>query len=65
MSGFGRHWKVFCHGVAYKKSKAFIVSNIQLSTIDQGTSKANEAHKWIYGSSENGNDEGALLAEIL
>jgi hypothetical protein len=65
MSRVGKDWRVFCHGVADKKFEATAASNIQLSTINQGTSKKDEAHKWIYGWSENGSDEGSLLAEIL
>jgi hypothetical protein len=61
----GKDWKVFCHGVVDKKFETIIASNIQLFTIDQWTSKEDEAHKWIYGWNENGSDEGSLLAEIL
>jgi hypothetical protein len=38
---------------------------IQLSATNQRTLKENEVHKRIYGWSENGNDEGSLLAKIL
>jgi len=61
----GRDWRVFSHGIVDKKSEVITTSNIQLSTIDQGTSKEDEVHKQIYGWSENVSDEGSLLAKIL
>jgi hypothetical protein len=45
-------------------SEAIIASNIHLSATNQGTSKEDETHKQKYGWSENGNDEGSLLAKI-
>jgi hypothetical protein len=65
MSKVGKDWRVFSHGVVNKKFEAITASNIQLSTTNQRKSKEDEVHKRIYGWSENGSDEGSLLAKIL
>jgi hypothetical protein len=51
MSGGGRDWRVFSHGVADKKSEAITSSNIKLSATNQGTPEEDEAHKQKYGPS--------------